>query len=100
MTCTKQYCEITGGKDYFEHNDTADAIISNLNPPYSLIDKWLEHTIQLKPTAVSYLTHRMSSRDDGDCGIHADEATHVRVRCASVVWNERDRAVGEERRRV
>jgi type I restriction-modification system DNA methylase subunit len=53
MTCTKQYCEITDGKDFFEHNDTADVIISN--PPYSLIDRWLEHTIQLKPTVVNYL---------------------------------------------
>jgi len=41
----KDYCEITEGKDFFEYHDKVDCIIGN--PPYSLWDKWLEHTMSI-----------------------------------------------------
>ena len=50
------YCEITEGKDFFEHSHMYhnDLIIIG-NPPYSLLNKWFEKTISLKPKIFSYL---------------------------------------------
>lgn len=41
----KDFCEIEQGKDFFECNTRYTAVIGN--PPYSLWDKWLEHTMKL-----------------------------------------------------
>jgi hypothetical protein len=41
----KDYCEITEDKDFFKCNDRYDLIIGN--PPFSLWDKWIEHTMLL-----------------------------------------------------
>jgi hypothetical protein len=38
----KYWCEITENKDFFKFNKNVDVICSN--PPYSLLDKVLEHT--------------------------------------------------------
>ena len=43
--CNKQWCEIEKGKDYFDFNDKVDLVIGN--PPYSLWNKWIEHTIKI-----------------------------------------------------
>ena len=43
LTCIKSYCEITENKDFFDDNNNYDLIIGN--PPYSIWDKWLEHTM-------------------------------------------------------
>ena len=43
--CIKDYCEITENKDFFEYNEKVDWVIGN--PPYSLWDKWLEHTMKI-----------------------------------------------------
>ena len=43
--CIKDYCEIDEGKDFFNNNKKHDLIVGN--PPYSLWDKWLEHTMIL-----------------------------------------------------
>ena len=43
--CDKHYCEIEEGIDFFNYNDRVDLIIGN--PPYSLWNKWLEHTMKL-----------------------------------------------------
>ena len=43
--CKKEYCEITENKDFFEYNKKVDWIIGN--PPYSLWNKWLNHTMEL-----------------------------------------------------
>ena len=41
----KYWCEIEKGKDFFEYDKRVDCIIGN--PPYSLWDKWLEHTVKI-----------------------------------------------------
>jgi hypothetical protein len=43
--CNKEYCEITEGLDFFNYTKRVDLIIGN--PPYSLWDKWLAHTMTL-----------------------------------------------------
>lgn len=43
--CEKHYCEITEGKDFFSFKDKMDWVIGN--PPYSLWDKWIEHTCEI-----------------------------------------------------
>ena len=51
---SKSYCEILEGKDFFrERIPNWEVIISN--PPWSCVDKWLEHTIYLEPQCFSYL---------------------------------------------
>lgn len=45
--------EIDNGENFFEFNESVDVIISN--PPYSCMDKVLEHSIKLKPRIISYL---------------------------------------------
>ena len=52
-TNNKVYSEILEDKDFFEFNDKIDIICSN--PPYSMIDKVLEHSIKLNPRVISYL---------------------------------------------
>ena len=52
-TCTKDFCEITESIDFFHHTARTDVVISN--PPYSLIDAWLSHTLTLKPQCINYL---------------------------------------------
>ena len=41
----KDWCEIDKGKDFFEYDKKVDCIIGN--PPYSLLNKWLDHTMEL-----------------------------------------------------
>jgi hypothetical protein len=43
--CTKHWCEITKGRDFFDETEKYDLIIGN--PPYSIWTKWLEHTIRI-----------------------------------------------------
>ena len=41
----RDYCEITEGTDFFEYHNKVDCVVGN--PPYSLWDKWLEHTMDI-----------------------------------------------------
>lgn len=43
--CNKSWCEIEKGIDFFENNNKYDLVIGN--PPFSLWNKWLEHTIKI-----------------------------------------------------
>jgi hypothetical protein len=45
--------EIETGTNFFLFNESVDIIISN--PPYSCMDKVLEHSVKLKPKIISYL---------------------------------------------
>jgi hypothetical protein len=45
--------EIDNGTNFFEFNESIDVIISN--PPYSCMDKVLEHSVKLNPRVISYL---------------------------------------------
>jgi hypothetical protein len=43
--CKKEFCEITMEKDFFDETRRFDLIIGN--PPYSLWNKWIDHTMEL-----------------------------------------------------
>jgi hypothetical protein len=47
------FTEIEKGLDFFEFQEEVRYIISN--PPYSMIDRVLEKSVQLKPQVISYL---------------------------------------------
>jgi 16S rRNA A1518/A1519 N6-dimethyltransferase RsmA/KsgA/DIM1 with predicted DNA glycosylase/AP lyase activity len=47
------WTEIDDGKDFFEYDKQVDVICSN--PPYSIIDKIIEKSIDLEPKIISYL---------------------------------------------
>jgi hypothetical protein len=49
----KTWTEILENKDFFDFNEPVDIICSN--PPYSILDKVLKKTIELKPRVFSYL---------------------------------------------
>jgi len=49
----KEWSEILEGKDFFEFDKKVDIICSN--PPYSMINKVLEKSINLNPRIISYL---------------------------------------------
>jgi hypothetical protein len=51
--CSLDFTEIDLGKDFFSYKTPVDYIISN--PPYSIIDKVLEHSVSLRPKIISYL---------------------------------------------
>lgn len=51
--CEYDFTEIELNKDFFKYNEKTDIIVSN--PPYSMIDEVLEHSIKLKPRIISYL---------------------------------------------
>ena len=44
-TNNKDWCELDEGKDFFDYNEPVDWIISN--PPYSIFNDVLEHSIKL-----------------------------------------------------
>ena len=52
-TDKKDWCEILDGKDFFEYNKPVDIIIQN--PPYSMMNKWIEQNIKLNPRIISML---------------------------------------------
>tara|TARA_R110001632_G_scaffold11382_1_gene41134 strand:- start:448 stop:945 length:498 start_codon:yes stop_codon:yes gene_type:complete len=49
----KDYCEILENKDFFEYEGEVDIIIQN--PPYSLMNKWIEKNIELNPRVISFI---------------------------------------------
>ena len=49
----KDYCEIEEDKDFFKYDKEVDIIVGN--PPYSLWNKWLEHTVKLNPKRFCYI---------------------------------------------
>ena len=52
-TCKKDYCEILENKDFFDYDSPVNVIASN--PPYSLLDKWIQKSIAVHPDVISYL---------------------------------------------
>ena len=50
---SKVWSEILEGKDFFEFYGKIDIICSN--PPYSLMDKVIKKSIELKPRVINYL---------------------------------------------
>ena len=60
--CKIEYTEIEKGLNFFDYKEPVDYIISN--PPYSILNKVLEHSISLKPKIISYLIgfHNLTTR--------------------------------------
>jgi len=52
-TDNKDWCEITEGKDFFDYNEPVDIVVTN--PPYSLIEKFIKKSIELKAKTISFL---------------------------------------------
>jgi hypothetical protein len=52
-TENKSWTELSDGKDFFAYDKKGGVIISN--PPYSIIDDVLKHTLMLEPRVFSYL---------------------------------------------
>jgi hypothetical protein len=52
-TQEKVWCEILDGEDFFTYNSKIDIICSN--PPYSILDKVFEKSVDLNPKVISYL---------------------------------------------
>jgi len=44
------WCEIQEGVDFFQFKDKVDWIVTN--PPYSIFDKWLDHSLDLADNLV------------------------------------------------
>jgi len=51
--CRVQWCEIALGRDFFEYTGEPDIIITN--PPFSLLDRFIERSIQLRPRIISFV---------------------------------------------
>jgi hypothetical protein len=49
----KDWTEILEDRDFFDYKNPCDIICSN--PPYSMIDRILEHSVSLNPRVISYL---------------------------------------------
>ncbi len=49
----KEWCEITDNKDFFEYKNKVDWIITN--PPYSIIDKVMNHSAEICNKGFGYL---------------------------------------------
>jgi hypothetical protein len=52
-TDNKKWCEILDNKDFYDFNEKIDIICSN--PPYSEINKIINHSIKLNPRVISFL---------------------------------------------
>jgi len=52
-TDNKDWTEIAMGKDFFDYDKPCDIICSN--PPYSILNKVLQKSVDLKPRVISYL---------------------------------------------
>ena len=49
----KEWCEVSEGRNFFDHRDSVDWCIGN--PPYSLWDKWIEHTCDIVEKGFTYI---------------------------------------------
>ena len=51
--CTKEWCEVAEGRDFFEYTGRPTHIITN--PPFSLFTKFVIKMIELKPQTITLL---------------------------------------------
>ena len=61
-TENKKYCEILENKDFFNFNEKVDIIIQN--PPYSILNLWIQKNIDLNPRIISLLicVHNLTAK--------------------------------------
>jgi hypothetical protein len=81
--CNKDWCEITDGKDFFDYKDKVDLVISN--PPFSLWDKWLEHTCEITDK-FCYIMGIMNLTDPRIRDLHKKGFGITAIRWCSVDW--------------
>ena len=62
IECHKDWTEILDDKDFFKFEKKINIICSN--PPYSILDKVIKKSIELKPRIISYLIglHNLTAR--------------------------------------
>ena len=48
-----EWCEVDEGRDFFDWHKPVDWVVSN--PPYSMLDSWLDHTAQIASVGFAYL---------------------------------------------
>ena len=71
--CNKDYCEITEDKDFFDYDKKVDWVIGN--PPYSLWNKWIDHTMKITDKfcyifgTMNLTSHRIARIFDAGYGI-------------------------------
>ncbi len=70
------WCEIKEGKDFFNFNDNVDWIITN--PPYSIIRKFMKHSMEISKdivflTTINHLWLKARLRDINEMGFGIKE---------------------------
>ena len=50
-----EYCELLEGKDFMNYQSIKPIGVIIQNPPYSIMDKWIQKNISLKPRLMSFL---------------------------------------------
>ena len=57
-TCSYDYCEIDEGKDFLQYSigNSPEVIITN--PPFSLLQKFIDKSIELRPLIISFLLNQ------------------------------------------
>ncbi len=62
--CDKDYCEILDGKDFLTYTPDKPISVICQNPPYSLLNKWIQKNIDLNPRVISLLIgfHNLTPR--------------------------------------
>lgn len=58
----KDWCEILQGRDFFEQHKQFDWVIGN--PPYSVLSRWWEHTLDISKIGFAYLlgVHNLTTK--------------------------------------
>ena len=81
--CKKNYCEIEKGLDFFDWNERVDLIIGN--PPYSLWNKWLDHTMELTDK-FCYIFGMLNFTDDRLRRITGNGFSLTKIHVLKVEW--------------
>jgi hypothetical protein len=86
----KDYTEIEIEKDFFDYKERVDVICSN--PPFSLMNRVLEHSISLEPRVISYIMEiinlepkRIKQMNDAGYGLTYIKVFRVRNWFASTI---------------
>jgi 23S rRNA G2445 N2-methylase RlmL len=82
--CKKYWCEIELEKDFFDFKKTIDVIICN--PPYSLMDDFIDKTLVLSPSRFCFLFSMMNINEKRLQRIFENGYGLTKFHLASVDW--------------